>query len=137
MSDARLDWRQAAGKDRRIREVFGDGLPRLWWFKFHDRRAPTAEELETLRLAFMRQAAVMRVTADAYRSTALQGNPYAVALTCASPPTETCVELALGERVCPLYLVQGDALAERELNFVTDFGEADNPFTHPPSLPGT
>lgn len=137
MNDQRFDWRRPADKERRVRETFPDALPRLWWFHFHDRRAPTDAELAQLRAAFMKAAAVVQVTADVFRSTALQGNPYVVAFTC-PPPAEVCVELALGERVCALYLAQSNALGEVELNFVSEFGEADNPFRQDPTpSPGT
>lgn len=139
MFDPRLDWRLPAGKEMRIREAFPDALPTLWWFHLprHGRpRPPSDEELAALREEFKRRAAVLHVTADVFRSTALPGNPYVVAFTCA-PPSEICVEIPVGEQVWTLYLAQSSALSEAQVNFVTEFGEADNPFRHASPPPGT
>lgn len=132
MTDPFLDWRRTDGKERRIRETFPDALPRLWWFRFHDRRPPTPEELAELTACFSHRASVLKPQVDVFRSTGLQGNPYVVAFSC-EHPADACLEIVAGECVCPLYLVQNNALGEVDLNFVTEFGESDNPFRQNPA----
>lgn len=132
--DTRPDWRRPRGKEALIRKTFPAALPALWWFHFHARRPPTEAELAAVRDAFMQRASVIDLRTDVLRSTALQGNPYVIAVTC-SPPTQVCEEIELDGRTCALYLVQSDAFNAVSINFVEVFGEADNPFREPSRSP--
>lgn len=131
-SEDTRDWRHSAGKTEAIAETFGDVVPASWWYHFGPRK-PTDDETAAAIAAFRRTAGAMVAEARLERSTAIQGRPWVlfVQATLADP----CVEIQVGDRVWPLYLVKRTELDGPILDFVRAFGEADNPFRRAPPSP--